>query len=101
MSLVVRDQLKDDLLALICCSSRLLSKYKKTTTGGWFKVKKSEIAKVGVKLPTGLGVEPHNTNCGENQESILSWNFGLVIVDGSFGRFSLFHLGAEISRRQL
>ena len=41
------------------------------TDSGWFKVKRSEIAKVGVKSPTGLGVETHNT-CGENntQESM-------------------------------
>ena len=38
---------------------------------GWFKVKRSEIAKVGVKSPTRLGVDSHNTCCETNtQESM-------------------------------
>ena len=39
---------------------------------GWFKVKRSENAKVGVKLPTDLSVESHNVNtCGENNTQEL------------------------------
>jgi len=68
---------------------------------GWFKVKRSENAKVGVKSPTDLGVDSHNT-CGENNTQKLMEN-GVILpqlclflpledfplVTRFFGRFGL------------
>ena len=48
-----------------------------TVGSGWFKVKRSENAKVGVKSPTDLGVDSHNT-CGENNTQKLMEN-GVIL----------------------
>jgi len=53
------------------------SKSFRNENNGWFKVKRSENAKVGVKSPTDLGVDSHNT-CGENNTQKLMEN-GVIL----------------------